>query len=100
MFGATSLERSKVKARITRMELGNFGDSASVGGGVHELRIDYGPGYRAYWAWLSGRVVILIVGGDKSTQAGDIKRAKAAARDLQHPHADAKPARARGRKSK
>lgn len=56
--------------------------SGSVGGGVSELRIDYGPGYRVYFKKYGGEVVILLAGGDKSTQASDIKAALRLARNL------------------
>ena len=63
--------------RIRRIELnGNFGDVKPVGDGVSELRINYGPGYRVYFAKRVTRIVLLLAGGDKSTQQRDIKRAK------------------------
>lgn len=69
--------KAKVLARIKRAELGNFGDAEPVGEGVSEMRIDFGPGYRVYYA-REGRVIFLLLnGGDKSTQKADIKRAKA-----------------------
>lgn len=69
--------KAKILARIRRAELGNFGDSEPVGDGISEMRIDFGPGYRVYYA-REGRVVYLLLnGGDKSTQKTDIKRAKA-----------------------
>ena len=55
--------------------MGNAGDAKAVGGGVSELRIDYGPGYRVYFTQRRLRVVVLLCGGDKRTQAGDIERA-------------------------
>jgi len=58
------------------MEIGNFGDAKAVGEGVSELRIDFGPGYRVYFTRRGGVVVILLCGGDKSSQARDIARAK------------------------
>ena len=73
---------AKVDARIGRLRLGNFGDARSVGDGVSELRIDYGPGYRVYFTRRGETVVILLGGGDKGSQARDIERAKAVARDL------------------
>ena len=61
--------------------MGNRGDVKPVGEGVSEIRIDYGPGYRVYCATRGEFVVILLAGGDKSTQARDIKRAKQIARE-------------------
>ena len=61
------------------MELGNPGDARSVGGGVMELRIAYGPGYRVYYVHRGAEIVILLCGGDKRTQRQDIKRAQALA---------------------
>jgi putative addiction module killer protein len=68
--------KARIQARIDRMELGNFGDVAPVGEGVSELRIHYGPGYRVYFIQLDLVVVILLSGGDKSSQDSDIKKAK------------------------
>jgi len=65
-----------VARRIERMEYGNFGDSKSVGTDISELRITAGPGYRVYFAKREERVIILLVGGDKSTQSKDIKKAQ------------------------
>lgn len=70
-----SQARLRINARILRMETGNMGDTAPVGEGVSELRIHYGPGYRVYFAQRGS--VILLCGGDKSSQTKDIKRAKA-----------------------
>ena len=67
---------ARIVARIRRAELGNLGDYSSVGGGVMEMRVDYGPGYRVYFARQGDTIVILLCGGDKSTQHRDIKRAK------------------------
>jgi putative addiction module killer protein len=72
---------ARIVARIRRMEQGNLGDAKSVGAGVMELRIDYGPGYRIYYVQRGAEVVILLCGGDKRTQQRDIKRAHAMARD-------------------
>jgi putative addiction module killer protein len=69
----------RIVARIRRMELGNPGDAKSVGKGVMEMRIAYGPGYRVYYAHRGAVIVILLCGGDKRTQRQDIKRAQALA---------------------
>jgi putative addiction module killer protein len=68
---------ARIVARIRRMELGNPGDARSVGGGVMEMRIAYGPGYRVYYVHRGMEVVILLCGGDKRTRREDIKRAQA-----------------------
>jgi putative addiction module killer protein len=65
--------RSIIRNRLPRLENGNFGSCKQVGGGVHELKIDFGPGYRVYFGNDSDEVVLLLGGGDKSTQAADIK---------------------------
>jgi putative addiction module killer protein len=65
-----------VRARLNRIRLGNFGDCKSIGGGVEELRIDFGPGYRIYFGREGRLVVILLCGGSKGTQARDILRAQ------------------------
>jgi putative addiction module killer protein len=62
-------------ARIRRLSLGNLGDWRAVGGGVSELRIDYGPGYRVYFARLSLANIVLLVGGDKRSQKRDVRKA-------------------------
>ncbi|MDO8526780.1 MAG: type II toxin-antitoxin system RelE/ParE family toxin [Deltaproteobacteria bacterium] len=69
--------RSKIGIRIERMENGNFGDCSYVGDGVFEMRINFGPGYRVYFGRDGEKIIILLCGGDKSTQQKDIKRAKA-----------------------
>ena len=66
---------ARILARIRRIERGNPGDARSVGKGVMEMRIDYGPGYRVYYVQRGADVVILLCGGDKHTQQRDIKRA-------------------------
>lgn len=68
--------RAKIRVRLDRLEHGNPGDCKAVGDGVMELRIDCGPGYRVYFAEDGAAVVLLLVGGDKSTQVRDIKTAK------------------------
>jgi putative addiction module killer protein len=67
--------RAIVTARMARIRLGNFGDCKSFDG-IHELRIHYGPGYRIYYGKKGKTIVILLCGGDKSTQKKDIKKAK------------------------
>ncbi len=74
--------RARILVRIERLAAGNPGDVKSVGEGVSELRIDYGPGYRVYYKKQGQKVVILLAGGDKSTQAKDIKTALRLARNL------------------
>jgi len=74
--------RARVLVRIERLAAGNPGDVAPVGGGVSELRIDYGPGYRVYYKQFGESLVILLAGGDKQTQTKDIKTALRLARNL------------------
>ena len=74
--------RVRVQARIDRLAMGNAGDHKSVGGGVTELRIDYGPGYRVYYTQRGSVLVVLLCGGDKSSQRDDIAQAKALAANL------------------
>jgi putative addiction module killer protein len=69
--------------RIERLEFGNPGDVASVGDGFSELRIHYGPGYRVYYVQRGAILIILLCGGDKSTQAADISAAKRLAQELE-----------------
>jgi putative addiction module killer protein len=65
-----------VRSRLTRIRLGNFGDCKAVGGGVEELRIDFGPGYRVYYGREGSLVVVLLCGGSKKSQARDIVTAQ------------------------
>ena len=74
---ADNRARAKVAARIARLAAGNFGDSKSLREGVLELRIDWGPGYRVYFAMAGRTVVLLLCGGDKRRQSADIDRAVA-----------------------
>lgn len=75
--------RARIDIRLRRIEhFANFGDFKHVGDDVHELRIDHGPGYRVYFVRQGDVVIVLLVGGDKSSQARDIKRAQQIARDL------------------
>ncbi len=71
----------RINVRIRRMSLGNFGDVRPVGSGVSELRINYGPGYRVYFKLRDKEIVILLCGGDKSTQDQDIEQAKTLAKE-------------------
>jgi len=71
-----SKARARIRVRIDRLKRGNFGDSKSVGEGVYELRLDYGPGYRVYFGKVGLTIVLLLRGGDKSTQTADIRKAK------------------------
>lgn len=75
--------KARVQARIDRLEQGHFGDVESVGDGVHELRLFYGPGYRIYFTQRSSVVVILLTGGSKRSQSKDIAKAKALAEQLE-----------------
>jgi putative addiction module killer protein len=68
--------RNIIKVRLGRLRDGNFGDNCSLGGGVFELRIFNGPGYRIYFGKESDRLIILLLGGSKSNQQKDIERAK------------------------
>ncbi|MFZ1029939.1 MAG: type II toxin-antitoxin system RelE/ParE family toxin [Limnoraphis robusta] len=67
--------QAKIKLRLERVALGNLGDYRSVGEGVCELRINYGSGYRVYFGQIGSTLVILLCGGDKSTQQNDIRKA-------------------------
>ena len=71
-----------IAARIGRLEIGNPGNVKSVGDGVSEMKIDFGPGYRVYFTRTGRTVLLLLCGGDKSTQAKDIQRAKRIAASL------------------
>ena len=74
--------RARVLIRIRRLSLGNPGDVKPVGEGVSELRIDYGPGYRVYFLRRGEALIVLLGGGDKSTQAADIRAVLALARTI------------------
>ncbi len=67
---------ARIRIRLNRLRLGNFGVTRALGDGVHELKIDIGPGYRLYYAISGKKVVLLLMGGDKSTQRKDIAAAK------------------------
>jgi putative addiction module killer protein len=74
--------RARIQVRVERLAAGNLGDIRPVGEGVSEMRIDYGPGYRVYFTRRGREVVVLLAGGDKRTQAADIKTALRLARNL------------------
>jgi putative addiction module killer protein len=77
IFGlADERTEARILARIERLSSGNFGDCKSLGGGLFELRIDTGPGYRVYYAMVGRTCVLLLCGGDKRRQASDIQRAR------------------------
>jgi putative addiction module killer protein len=69
--------RQKVRIKLDRVRLGNLGRNRSVGEGVYEIKIDYGPGYRVYYGLEQNRLILLLLGGDKSSQEKDISLAKA-----------------------
>jgi len=84
--------RTKIQARIDRLANGNPGDVGPIGEGVSELRIDFGPGYRVYYARAGKTLYLLLCGGDKGSQAADIKSAHAMWKEL-NPPAAKKPAK-------
>ena len=68
--------RVRIRVRLDRLSLGNFGDCKALGSGLHELRIDLGPGYRVYFGRVGNRIVLLLCGGSKRSQTRDIDRAQ------------------------
>jgi putative addiction module killer protein len=74
--------KARIDIRIRRLSLGNLGDVRPIGEGVSELRIHHGPGYRIYFTSQGNTIVVLLVGGDKSSQNKDIQQAKYLARNL------------------
>ena len=74
--------RARILRRLDRVRDGNLGDVSGVGGGVSEMRIFYGPGYRIYFVQRGSQLILLLCGGDKSTQDADIVEAKALARRI------------------
>ena len=67
--------RARVQARIFKVESGNLGSYRSVGDGIFEFKMDFGPGYRIYFSFIEGETLLLLVGGDKSSQKKDIRKA-------------------------
>jgi putative addiction module killer protein len=74
--------KARILARLDSVRLGNLGDTRSLGGGIHEFRVHVGPGYRVYFSQHRRVVLILLCGGDKSTQSRDIARAKRLLKEL------------------
>ena len=74
--------KQKIAARLDRLEVGNPGDHRHLGGRLSEMRIDYGPGYRIYWTERGDTVVLLLCGGDKTSQHDDIARAREMIKEL------------------
>lgn len=87
-----SLRDARAQARILKsidhLSLGHFGNTKSVGGGISEVRVDYGPGYRLYFARRGERLILLAYGGDKSRQRTDIVRAREIAASWEPEHGD------------
>ena len=75
---------ARIQIRIDRLALGNAGDAKAVGGGVSELRLDYGPGYRVYYTTSGKKIIVLLCGGDKRTQSSDIAMAQKLVKELNH----------------
>ena len=74
--------RTKIALRVARLRFGNAGDVKPVGEGLSEMRIQHGPGYRVYYKQTGKTIIVILCGGDKSTQDKDIKRAKEMAAEL------------------
>lgn len=74
--------RARIAMRIRRVQCGNVGDAKSVGDGLFELRFNFGPGYRVYYIERGAEIIVLLAGGDKSTQPSDIAKAKNLAKEI------------------
>ena len=74
--------KARIRVRLRRSSLGNFGEKRDLGDGVSELKFTFGPGYRIYYTMRAGEMVILLAGGDKSSQSADIAKAKELAKNL------------------
>jgi len=74
--------RTKIASRVARLSFGNAGDAKPVGEGVSEMRVHYGPGYRVYYKQTNKTIIVMLCGGDKSTQKKDVRRAKKMAAEL------------------
>lgn len=68
--------RAKIKIYVDRLEKGNFGNSRSLGGGLHELKINFGPGYRVYYGLMEQHLILILCGGSKQSQSKDIEKAR------------------------
>ena len=76
--------RVRIDLRLNSVKKGDFGDQRSVGEGIFELKVDYGPGYRLYYKKAGGDIVVLLCGGDKSSQDADIEKAKEILKELEN----------------
>jgi putative addiction module killer protein len=92
--------RARIVARIDRLQIGLPGDWRNLGGGVCELRVDYGPGYRLYYAQEGSTLILLLCGGDKRTQTKDIERAHAYWKDYKARSRPQPPVQRRGASAK
>ena len=75
--------RVRIDLRLNSVKKGNFGDHRHVGNGIFEIKIDYGPGYRIYYKKIGNDIIVLLCGGDKSTQESDILKAKDLLKELE-----------------